>query len=243
VEAAACLTRTGGIVSRQKRDAAARLVRTMIEDGTLKPGGPAPSGAALARQAGCSIITGRAALRLLLADGTLVPGPSPTARLRVTQPAGTPALDADWLRSALSSTLASRRRAAELTQPELAAKIGMSPTAVGHAETGRVWQSRHFWQLADQALGDIGDLVRMHDRYTAALSAAPQDATPKPDGPVTGGALPVSITISAAGVVALWPDGTETVARPPAPATAEDGCTSPDPGICPPLSTPPPTMT
>lgn len=217
-------------MTRLKRDAAARLVRTMIEDGTLKPGGSAPSGAALARQAGCSIITGRAALRLLLADGTLVRGASPTARLRVAQPGGTPALDTDLLRAALSGTLASRRRAAEMTQPELAAKIGVSATSVGHAETGRVWQSRRFWELAGQALGDVGELVRMHDRYTAALSTAPQEITDRAGEPVTAGTLPVSITIAAAGVVALWPDGTETVARPPAPATGDGGCPPPAPG-------------
>ena len=51
-----------------KRDAVAALVRDMIADGTLKPGGAVPSGLALARETGYSIATCRAALRALL-DG------------------------------------------------------------------------------------------------------------------------------------------------------------------------------
>jgi hypothetical protein len=104
-----------------------------------------------------------------------------------------------------------------MTQPELAAKIGRSVTSIGHAETGRVWQSRRFWMLADQALGDIGDLLRMYDSYTAAKSAEPQEDA------IVGVVMPVSVTITPVGVIALWPDGTETVARPPAPAADQDG--------------------
>lgn len=63
-----------------KRDDVASLVREMIADGTLKPGGAAPSGAALAEKTGYSSLTCRAALRLLLtlsclADGGSMPGP------------------------------------------------------------------------------------------------------------------------------------------------------------------------
>jgi hypothetical protein len=34
------------------------------------------------------------------------------------------------------------RHAADLTQTDLAALVGRSVTTVGHAETGRTWQSR-----------------------------------------------------------------------------------------------------
>jgi DNA-binding transcriptional MocR family regulator len=66
---------------------AADVIRAQIADGTLKPGLPVPSGAALARLTGFSQITGRKALRLLVGNGVLVPGPSRNARPRVP-PAG-----------------------------------------------------------------------------------------------------------------------------------------------------------
>jgi DNA-binding XRE family transcriptional regulator len=136
-----------------KRETVAGIVRGMITDGTLKPGAPAPSGAALARETGYSTLTCRAALETLVKDGTLARGVSPTARLRVAQPPGSGAVDAEALRVALSKALAARRRAAGMTQPELAVKLGVSLTTVGHAETGRLWQARDFWLLADQELG------------------------------------------------------------------------------------------
>src|ERR1700733_14251876 len=146
-----------------KQEAVARLVREKIADGTLKPGGAAPSAAALARETGCSPVTCRMALRVLVADGTLTRGVSSTARLRVAQPGGACHPDAVTLRERLSRTLAARRRACGQTQPALAARLGVSVTTVGHAETGRVWQSREFWQRADGLLG--GELPRMYDAY------------------------------------------------------------------------------
>jgi DNA-binding transcriptional MocR family regulator len=70
-------------VAPHKYETVAGLVRDMIADGTLKPGAPAPSGAALARETGFRTLTCRKALRALLADGTLTWGASPNARLRV----------------------------------------------------------------------------------------------------------------------------------------------------------------
>src|SRR5258708_7042445 len=55
--------------------------------------------------------------------------------------------------------LASRGRANGLTQPELAGRVGVSVTTVGHAETGRLWQSRQFWERADAILGAGGALL------------------------------------------------------------------------------------
>jgi len=55
---------------------------------TLKPGQPATSGAALARLTGFSVLTCRKALRALLAEDTLAPGPSRNARSRVAAPGG-----------------------------------------------------------------------------------------------------------------------------------------------------------
>jgi DNA-binding XRE family transcriptional regulator len=149
----------------------AAVIRRQIADGTLRPGQPAPSGAELSRAFGFSTLTCRKALRALIADGLLVPGPSPNARPRVADPRA-PDRERDLADAAraLSAGLAARRHAAGLTQAELAALAGVSVTTVGHAETGRTWQSRRFWERADTALRAAGDLLRLHDAYRAASS-------------------------------------------------------------------------
>ena len=149
----------------------AAVIRRQIADGTLRPGQPAPSGAELSRAFGFSTLTCRKALRALIAEGLLVPGPSRNARPRVADPQA-PDLERDLADAArsLSAGLAARRHAAGLTQAELAALAGVSVTTVGHAETGRTWQSRRFWERADTALRAAGDLLRLHDAYRAASS-------------------------------------------------------------------------
>ena len=160
----------GGSLPKYLRVAAA--IRRQVADGTLRPGQPAPSGAELSRATGFATLTCRKALRALIADGILVPGPSPNARPRVAdwQARGDERDLADATR-ALSAGLAAARRTAGLTQVELAALAGVSVTTVGHAETGRTWQSRRFWDRADTALGAAGALLRLHDAYRAAGSA------------------------------------------------------------------------
>jgi hypothetical protein len=207
-------------VTALKRETAAGMVRDMIADGTLNPGAPAPSGAALARKTGFSTLTCRQALGTLLADGTLTRGVSPTARLRVAQRRGADVGNADALRVALSKSLAGRRHAAGMTQPELAEKLGVSLTTVGHAETGRVWQARDFWDRAGRQLGDDGRLLRMYDQYKAAETAGhtgPEEAAgaAREDAPLALPVLPASVTITTDGVSIIWPDGTETLATPP----------------------------
>ena len=141
----------------------AAVIRRQIADGALRPGQPAPSGAELSRAFGFSTLTCRKALRALIAEGLLVPGPSNNARPRVADPRA-PDLERDLAAAAraLSAGLAARRHAAGLTQAELAAQAGVSVTTVGHAETGRTWQSRRFWERADSALRAAGDLLRLH---------------------------------------------------------------------------------
>jgi transcriptional regulator with XRE-family HTH domain len=207
-------------VAPLKREAVAALVREKIADGTLKPGGAAPSGLALARETGYSVATSRAALRSLLRDGTLTRGVTPTARLRVAQPGADRHPGAEALRESLSRTLAARRRAEGLTQPDLAARLGVSLTMVGHAETGRLWQSRDFWWHADALLG--GDLLRRYDAYQGAQHAAALEAAdgaepeePAPEEPAAPPpVLPVSVAITPDGVAVTWPDGTQTLVRP-----------------------------
>jgi hypothetical protein len=43
----------------------------------------------------------------------------------------------------------------------------MSVTTIGHAQTGRVWQSRAFWERADNAVNAGGELLALHDAYRA----------------------------------------------------------------------------
>ena len=105
----------------------AAAVKGQIADGTLRPGQPAPSGAALSRVTGYSTLTCRRALRVLIADGVLLPGASRNARPRVAGPLP-PEAERDLAAAAraLSAALAARRRAKGLTQPELALLIGVS---------------------------------------------------------------------------------------------------------------------
>jgi DNA-binding transcriptional MocR family regulator len=188
---------------------AAAIVRAQVADGTLKPGQPAPSGAHLARVTGFSSLTCRKALQTLVADGVLIPGTSPNARPRVSVPGGPP--DGDAAR-ALSRALAARRRARGLTQPDLAALSGYSVTTIGHAETGRLWQSREFWEKADASLAAGGELASLHDAYLAETAAAGEasQVTGQPAAPETpaGPAALVCVTLH-------WSDGTATSVPPP----------------------------
>jgi transcriptional regulator with XRE-family HTH domain len=55
--------------------------------------------------------------------------------------------------------LACLRHAAELSQVQLARRIGYSATVVAHAERGRRPVSAEFWELADDALAASGKLT------------------------------------------------------------------------------------
>lgn len=190
----------------------ASRLRDQIAEGALLPGEPAPSGAALARATGYSVITCRKAIQALLADGVLVSGPSGGARPRV--PSCTPSADeqaAARAARALSAGLAARRRAAGLTQPQLAGMVDVSVTTIGHAETGRLWQSRAFWESADKELGADGELLTLHDAYRAATTTAPPSkqnspsmaAVREPPSPDEAQPVPESILI-------VWTDGVIT---------------------------------
>jgi hypothetical protein len=183
---------------------AAAIVLAQIADGTLKPGQPAPSGDALARLTGFSTLTCRKALRILVAEGTLTPGPSPGARPRVAVPAGPRPADAA---RRLSRTLAALRHASGLTQPALSALTGYSVTTIGHAETGRLWQSRDFWEKTDLALDAGGELTRLYHAYHAETVITRQPGTPSPEPPAGEAAL-TRLTLH-------WSDGTVTTAYPP----------------------------
>ena len=185
-----------------EREAVMSRVRAMIADGTLKPGAAAPSAERLARETGAGRFACRAALRALAGAGDLEPGPSPGARMRV--PCGREAQDAGAAaRARLAASLRTRRKDAGMTQEDLAGRLGVSVTTVGHAETGRMWHSRGFWLRAGILLGDGGDLLRQYDALTYPV--------PQPPPAV----LPLSIGVTAGGVLVTWPDGTENLVPPP----------------------------
>lgn len=202
-----------------KYQQAAATVRQQVRSGALAPGMPAPSGAALARTTGYSVLTCRRALRTLIADGTLTAGASPNARPRVPGPGDQTSADA---RRALSTALAEHRRAAGLTQPQLAELIGVSVTRVGHAETGRLWQSRPFWEHADKALGANGELLRLHDAYRTADLPDPEDTTPtteetppEPGSADNPDAITIDVPEPVKSITITWTNGTVTTVRPP----------------------------
>jgi DNA-binding XRE family transcriptional regulator len=204
-------------VTAPKYQQAAALVRKQVKSGTLPPGAPAPSGAQLARTTGYSLLTCRRALRTLINEGTLTPGASRNARPRVPGP-GDQAPEA--ASRALSTALARHRHAAGLTQPQLAALVGMSVTTIGHAETGRTWQARHFWEQANKALNTGGELLRLHDAYRTAQAAShdnPPDlpGTPPAAAPAQLPAAAVSSGAPVNSVTITWADGTITTVRPP----------------------------
>jgi DNA-binding transcriptional regulator YhcF (GntR family) len=209
----------------------AESIRAQIANGILMPGEPAPSGAALSRTTGFSALTCRKALRILIRDGVLVPGTSPNARPRVPV-AATPGEQtrADAAR-ALSKALAGHRRAAGLTQPQLAEIVGMSVTTIGHAETGRLWQSREFWEHADKAVSANGELLALHDAYRTATVPAGTAAPVKPAKTKTIASTPPTVAIAVPGPVSCvaitWPNGKVTTVYPPPAAPHHDRPTGP----------------
>jgi DNA-binding transcriptional regulator YhcF (GntR family) len=200
----------------------AAAVRGQIADGALRPGEPAPSGAALSRVTGYSTLTCRRALRALVADGVLVAGPSRNARPRVAGgPQARAERDLAAAARALSAGLAARRRASGLTQPELARHAGVSVTTVGHAETGRLWQSRRFWERVDAVLGAHGDLLRLHDAYREAGAESSAEIAGRTGTPGIAGGAGVT---RGSGVLAPSEHGPPGEAR--FPAGAGPGCSA-----------------
>ena len=90
----------------------------------------------------------------------------------------------------------------------------MSVTSIGHAETGRLWQSRRFWELVDKGLRAGGELLALHNTYRAA--AVPADsatASGDTEAMATADILPtvaVAASVPVAAVTITWADGTVT---------------------------------
>jgi DNA-binding XRE family transcriptional regulator len=137
---------------------AAAVVCTAIEAGELRPGQVTLSALSLAASAGLHVATCRRALLFLAEMGILQPPASLRGRPRVPGPDGR----RGRRQPGLPAALAAARRAAGLTQRQLAGTSGLSLTTVHHAETGWGWQSAAAWARLDQAAGAGGKLARMH---------------------------------------------------------------------------------
>jgi hypothetical protein len=88
---------------------------------------------------------------------------------------------------------------------------------VGHAETGRLWQSRDFWERADKALSAGGKLLVLHDAYRAvpadpAITAEEAATETAADTPPT---LAVGVSAPVTCVTITWADGEVTTIYPP----------------------------
>lgn len=194
-------------MSQAKYLEVADLVRTQIKSGKLVPGGPAPSGAELSRLTGFSQLTCRKALRTLIKDGALVAGTSPNSRPRVpSRENDQTRVDQAQAARTLAQALAAHRNAAKMTQPELARVTGMSVTSIGHAETGRLWQSRRFWILMDEALKARGELLSLYNSYLATGPFASSKNFPEVMNAIEEETFPPTPS----SIMILWSDGAIT---------------------------------
>ena len=134
--------RLGRVVSVPKYVQVAAGIRAQIADGTLLPG------AARSERRGAG--PRDRLLRPDLPQGAADPdqgrgaGPRPEPQRAASCSPRAPTPGERTLADAariLSASLAASRRAAGLTQAQLAEMVGVSVTTIGHAETGRLWQS------------------------------------------------------------------------------------------------------
>lgn len=216
----------GGIVTSRawKANQVVELIRARIADGSLAPGMFAPSGEDLVKETGFAVETCRRAMLLLHSTGELT-RMSRSARYRVPGD-GPPVAGQE-----IAWALAERRRTAGLTQTELSDKVGMSVTTVCHAETGRLWQSRRFWERADVVLGADGALVDLFNAWQAAgslwgavtqqpamLAAAGVPDVPatiaEPDVPDVPDGIVITLPCDPVPVTVRWGDGSLTTVRP-----------------------------
>lgn len=75
------------------------------------------------------------------------------------------------LRSQLGRQLKALREAAGLTQSGLASRAGYARGTVSHAEIGRPYVARPFWEQCDTALSTGGELATGFDEIRAQLAA------------------------------------------------------------------------
>jgi len=111
-------------------------------------------------------------------------------------------------RCALGIRLATYRRAAGLTQMDLASLIAFSRSTIANVETGRQHVPRDFWESADAAVNAGGVLVAGCDEMEAAARRAHVQPAASPAGSLT---LP-AVYIAGRPWPAPTPDGASTQA-------------------------------
>ncbi len=119
-------------------------------------------------------------------------------------------------RCVLGAQLAACRRAAGLTQAELASLIVFSRSTIANVETGRQRVPREFWQNADSAVSAGGSLVTAHDEVGAAARRA------------RTGAIALGRPASAVALPAIHAAGQPLRAETFSPAAANHGPVEPD---------------
>lgn len=114
------------------------------------------------------------------------------------------------LRQALGAELASRRKAARVTQQQLAHQSGYSRSSVTHAEAGRQLLDQEFWQTADRLVNAGGRLLARYREVTAAIRehddariAALRDSAGKPSAATVPATDGVIVRWDAAGLAQL----------------------------------------
>jgi len=94
-------------------------------------------------------------------------------------------------RRVLGAQLAACRRAAGLSQQELADEAGFSRSAIGNAETGRPGASHDFWISVDKAVSAGGSLVAEYAKVDAAARLARARGVQQPEADPPRGTLPI----------------------------------------------------
>ena len=105
----------------------------------------------------------------------------------------------------------------------------LSVTTIGHAETGRLWQSRSFWELADKELNADGELLTRHDAYRVATATPPLPSSAKEIAIGLSAALPLPVLVETGPAVVVasdpvacvtitWAGGEITTVYPPGTA-------------------------
>jgi hypothetical protein len=101
----------------------------------------------------------------------------------------------------------------------------VSVTTAGHAETGRLWQSRRFWETADAVLDAHGELLKLHDVHRTATVPAQAAGADPGETPLK---KPYANSATIACIVIVWSDGTLTSVVPATtamPRRGQDGAT------------------
>ena len=154
----------------------AEVVRKMIEAGELKPGDITPPATGLSALTGAHSDTCRKALLHMTRDGELDPPMSRSGRPRVPGGDGPGPAERE-----LAAALAAARRAAGLTQKQLAERAGLSPAAIYWAETGRFRRpAPSKWARLDRAAKAGGKVMRLHADWQASRNSG---TGPSPQAP------------------------------------------------------------